>query len=619
MLGHPSKWIKLGVSLLLFSLFLSCTFEFSEDFFVEIEQTEPNALFTVFEVEDNMVITQPITARYAFNGNGRHRLYSVNISIDNQGILGTSAESGEFEINPDDLSEGEHQLTLRYQYSSGTRSLADLNDLERLEESLNFTFTVDKSVPQPVNLTGVEVIDGTIFINWEAPENNIVQEACLNIHRPGEFNPFTIIPIDPETINNLIYNDTQSTELELEYSISLKNRYGESESERISLSLEKPAMYGEIIDANSYRFIWGEHPLYSNFDNYSYNVRPNNTFVDLSNRGGEYIVNDPPTFAQPTFHSLNLQRNGTGQGLSFISERIHFGKSFDVPWGINYVYNQSRNSIYTVILDGSNTFNAPRDVVIYELNAENLQIINSRTLFTIFDAYADLTVDPISQDIVLGLFDSAYIVDPGSLQIKESFSATDYVPASNFIYTRLRNRFLVIERTNGDNVAIYNTTNDQLLYQESVNYRFFIADDGSALFNQNTIYLFDGNTYQPTKNIGTIGNVSAHAVHFIPEKNLCIYSNVNSNPVIYNYLTDTSISIPELTGISRIRYDFVNEKLTMFQEDFDIDVDKAFLVNLNGQVEKSLECFQNNRGQAYYPLNRRLITNQGFYLDNYYN
>ena len=100
MLGHPSKWIKLGVSLLLFSLFLSCTFEFSEDFFVEIEQTEPNALFTVFEVEDNMVITQPITARYAFNGNGRHRLYSVNISIDNQGILGTSAESGEFEINP---------------------------------------------------------------------------------------------------------------------------------------------------------------------------------------------------------------------------------------------------------------------------------------------------------------------------------------------------------------------------------------------------------------------------------------------------------------------------------------------------------------------------------------
>jgi len=620
MTASQKRWTYYLTLFLFYSLFLSCSFEFSEDHFVHLEQPESNALMTVSILENNMTISQPITSNYIFNGNDRHRLYNVNIAIDNQGILGSTENNGAFEINPDPLPEGEHEITIRFQYSSGSKSLADLNELERYEGILRYTVIVDKSVPKPINILGVEVIDGSIYVNWNSSDDNIFQEAYLNVYPPDDYPARRKIELNQEIINSLQFNDTISTDLAMDFSITLKNRYGETEGERINLTLEKPNMYGEIIDGSSYKFIWEEHPLYNNFENYSYNVRPNNTFVTLSNRGGEYLVNDAPTFGQQEYHSLYLQRNNSGLGLHHVSERIHFGKTFEVPWGKTYVFNKERNSIFTVVLDGSSSFNAPRDVILYELDRENLQVLNSKNLFTIYDSYVDLTINPLTNDLIIDLFDSSLIVESSSLNIKETFESTDYVSPSNFIFTRLRNKFLIIERYNGSDVSIYNTETDQLLYQDTVDYRFFIADDGSALFNQGTIYLLNNESYEAIKVIERINNVSAHEVIFIPEKQLCVYSNVNGNPVIYNYGQNTSTIVSEITNIYNIKYDAVNEKLSMFQRDYDsYQIDMAYLVNLNGQVEKSLECFENNTALQYYPLDGKLISNQGIFLDTYFN
>lgn len=614
------RWIYFLTQFLFLCLFLSCSFEFSEDYFVHLEQSEPNAIMTVSTLENNMIVSQPITSSYVFNGNDKHQLYNVNIAIDNNGILGSTNTSGSFEINPDPLSEGEHEVIIRFQYSSGSKSLADLNELERYEGILRYTIIVDKSSPKPITIIGVEVIDGSIYLNWNSTEDNIFQEAYLNVYPPDDYPARRKIELNQEIIYSLKFNDTISTDLAMDFSITLKNRFGETEGERVNLTLEKPKMYGEIIDGSSYKLIWEEHPLYNNFENYSYNVRPNNTFVTLSNRGGEYVVNDAPTFGQKEHHSLNLQRNNSGYGLHYISERIHFGKTFGVPLGRTYVFNKERNSIFTVVLDGSSSSNAPRDVLLYELNPENLEVLNSKNLFTIYNSYVDLIVDPTTNNLILDLFDSSFIVDSSSLTIKETFESTDYVAPSNFIFTRLRNRFLIVEQTNGSDVSIYNTETNELLYQDAVDYRFFIAEDGSTLFNQGTIYLLDNQSYEAIKTIETTTNVSAHEVLFIPEKQLCVYSNVYGNPVIYNYGQNTSINVSEITNIYNIKYDVVNEKLTMFQRYNDGNqIDMAYLVNLNGQVEKSLECFENNTGVHYYPLGGKLISNQGFFLDTYFN
>jgi len=298
---------------------------------------------------------------------------------------------------------------------------------------------------------------------------------------------------------------------------------------------------------------------------------------------------------------------------------MHFGKKFDVVWGETFVFSKERNSIFTVVLDGSSSYNAPRDVLIYELNPENMEVLNSKNLFTINDPYIDLIVDPVSNDLILDLFDSSFLIDPSSFIIKETFRSADYVPQSDFIFTRLRNRFLIVQNTSGTDVSIFNTETNTRIYQDAVDYTFFIADDGSALFNQGSIYRLNNQSYEVIKTIERTNNVAAHEVLFIPEKQLCIYSNVFRNPVIYNYEQNTSISIPEITNIYSIKYDPENEKLTMFHRDYEgFQIDQAYLVNLNGKVEKSLKCFENNTALQYYPLNRRLISNQGIFLDTYF-
>ena len=123
---------------------MSCSFQFSEDHYVELEQPLPNAMISVEPFEEGIVLASPRTVTYSFNGNGKHRLYSVNIQIDDTPILGSNDVSDSFTINTDALTEGEHVLKVTIQYSSGSRSLADLNDRERINQTIDYNFYIDK-------------------------------------------------------------------------------------------------------------------------------------------------------------------------------------------------------------------------------------------------------------------------------------------------------------------------------------------------------------------------------------------------------------------------------------------------------------------------------------------
>ncbi|WP_420400116.1 hypothetical protein [Flagellimonas sp.] len=615
---------KSKINLLLLSLFLlffsSCSFQFSEDFFADLEDQGSNALITVEPFENGISLSAPRTVSYSFNSDPRHRLYSINVDIDGQGILGTQDRTGSFVVNTDALSEGEHTLRVRYQYSSGTGSLADLNDLERLEGSISYTFTVDKSSPDPVTLTNVDVSDGTIWIRWEDIGQQNFDEAVLLVYDPEDNRILRQIELTPEDILAGEFNDTLSTDLELEYEIMLSNRYAESTGNRIGISLDYPSLRGQVINDSQYRVLWTEHPLYGNFDFYTYNMRPNNTFVDLSNRGGELIVDDDPVFGQTEVHSLNLQRENDFTYLHFVSGEMHFGETFEASHGENYVLSTQRNSIFTVVLDGGTTHNAPRDVIIHELDPETLEIVTSRNYFTITDSFANLTVDPISNNLILDLKDSTYLIDVNTLEILSSWNASDYTLDTYNIHTYYRNGFIIVEKLSRESVYIFDAATRNLLYQSNIEYKFHIADDGETFVNNNAVYRWDGNAFNEVLALNLIGNVSVHGVYFVPNQNIVVLSHIDSNPVIYDYVADTSQIIPQLTGIDDIKYDPVSDKLCMFRRDpDDSSNDIAYLYSRTSGVEKQLKVFVDFRTRYYHYLNEKLISNQGLYLQDYFN
>lgn len=605
---------------LLILFFSSCSFQFSEDFFTDLEDQGSNVLITIEPFEEGISLNAPRTVSYSFSSDPRHRLYSINVDIDGQGILGTQDRAGSFVVNTDALSEGEHTLRVRYQFSSGTGSLADLNDLERMEGSISYTFTVDKSSPDPVTLTDVDVSNGTIWIRWEDVVQQNFDEAVLLVYDPEDNRILRQIELTPEDILVGEYNDILSTELELEYEIMLSNRYAESTGNRIGISLDYPSLRGQVINDSQYRVLWTEHPLYGNFDFYTYNMRPNNTFVELSNRGGELIVDDAPVFGQTEVHSLNLERESDFTYLHFVSGEMHFGETFESDHGENYVMSTSRNSIFTVVLDGGTTHNAPRDVIIHELNPETLEIITSRNYFTITDSFANLTVDPISNNLILDLSDSTYLIDVNTLDILSTWNAEDYSTDINNIHTYYRNGFVILEKLSRESLSIYDANTQNLLYQSNIEYQFFIADDGETFINNNAVYRWDGSTFNEALAINKIGNVSVHEAFFIPNQNIVVYSNINSNPVIYDYVADTSQSIPQLIGIDDIKYDPVSDKLCLFKRDpDDSSNDIAHLYSLTNGVEKQLKVFVDFSTRYYHYLNQKLISNQGLYLQDYFN
>lgn len=598
----------------IFLLFaFGCDYQFSKDYYVNIEQFDPNPSLVVEPFVDGMTLSRPTTFTFSYNGNNVHRLYNINVTIDNNGILGTNNATGSFEINTYLLSEGEHSLTLTYQLSSGTGSLADVNNREIYDEKLEYTFIVDKSSPSQAILTQVSVIDGTIFIDWESIITDNFNEALLRINDPESGRILRDIPLSLDTIYASSFNDQFSTELDLEFSIILKNWYAESISNSIRLTLTKPNFKGQIISNTSYRILWDEHPLYGNFEHYSYNVRPNNTFVELSNRGGEYLVNDSPLFAQPDVHQLNLVRDNSN--LFYISGEMHFGEQFEAKTGISYVYSNRTNSIYAVVLDGTSSFNAPREVIIYELNKDDLSIKKSKTLFTINDSYAKLVIDPTTQNLILDLEDSSYLLDINTLSILNSWEAKDYLADTNFITVAYRNGFFIIAKSGGDFLSIYDAETKALLYTDSVEYKYFISDDGMAFINNNVLYTWQGGSFNNVLQIEKVGNVSVHEAIFIPGQTKCIYSNINSSPIIFDYQTNSSSTISDLSGIYKMQYDNGTNKVCLISKTGNFKVEIAYLFDFVAGTEKSLQLHY--QGDYFY-LNKKLINNKGLYLNDYF-
>ena len=133
------------------------------------------------------------------------------------------------------------------------------------------------------------------------------------------------------------------------------------------------------------------------------------------------------------------------------------------------------------------------------------------------------------------------------------------------------------------------------------------------------LYKWNGTGFDSILTIPKNGNVAVHFATFIPDLNLCIYSNLNENPVIFNYDTMTESTIGNVTGIYYLNFDPVTQKLCMFQQKpNDYAVDIAHLVDLNGNLEKTLNVFENNWALKYYYLNGQLVGSNGLYLNTYF-
>lgn len=601
-------------------LFVNCNYEFSEDYFLEIEQSEPNAILRLEEFSNNIILQQPVTVSYEYDGNNISRLFEVRFYIDDTQILSSANNLGDFHIDSDSLSEGSHILKVEYVFSSGTNSLADINNLEVYIKTEQYNFYIDKSPPSPVVLKTVEIVDGTIYISWDPILETNFDEAFLILKSDGII--IKEIKLSNEELSEEQYNDKNSLCNNLNYSIKLVNRYNQSISNDLTIDIEPISIEKQIINENQLKLTWSTHPLYNNFDYFECNI-VSPFLTDLSPLGGEIIVNKSPVFGNFAprsysnflyFYFQKYESDNSDHLFKNIEREVFFGKPFENLNYKEFTYHIALDAYFAVELKGS-------DFNILQLSSNDLVVTKSENIGNESTGLGlgDIIVDPFSNDIIIDLSTKSYLIDKESLSVKSIWKAEDFGITETYIRTFYRNNYLFIDNLRTDELSIYNVETRDRVYIAPRNYYFKVSDDGKYFYNNNAIYKIENDVVtQITSTDGTNGFI--HSIEFIPDQNKCVYSNLFQNPVIFDFSTGSKTTLFQISEVRELEYDIKSQKL-LFGQYHTSSGDRSFvnIYEFDTNAFKRLEVYDDHYGGFYRLLNGKLIYSSGLYLDHYLN
>jgi hypothetical protein len=157
----------------LIALATTCTFE-PEENFVSIDSTATVRL-THAEIESQDLLmmsdTFELFARSTLMNYlldfEKASIVDVTVYVDGKSIGHTLSASGDFSIYAPDYTDGYHTITLKAITNSGTGSLADQKNQEKVTWERNWIFKVSR-VPAPyLKITKVYAMDGKLVIEWE--------------------------------------------------------------------------------------------------------------------------------------------------------------------------------------------------------------------------------------------------------------------------------------------------------------------------------------------------------------------------------------------------------------------------------------------------------------------
>lgn len=593
---------------------LGCQYELSDDFYKNIDQTPPSVNIDFLNFHNNKVFKKHTDVQFEFT-NENHKLYQIDFFIDDSKIFTSNSRSGHFPIDVFNLNEGVHSLKVEYYISSGTNSLADINDLERYKVFEEFSFSIDKSIADPFPISKVEIVDGSLFISWEEVKDRNFNEAYIVIEKNGFYDAEYLL--SEEIINKKIYNDTINTSGKLTYYIKLTNDFKSSNGVSKTITVNHPEIKKEIIDYNKVKLNWEQHPLYSNFDYYKFDNYINNYQVlELDKNGGEITIDVNLLFGETYILGFELMKKTPYLNrVNSFSEKINIGKEFATKYCNKYIFSALKNRFYAVQLIGPDYYQSVRKVVIHELDPDDLSLLKSTEIKEVTDSFVNLTIDPNSNNLIIDLPNESIILDINNYSILNNYNTNDY--SSSLPYwpeTIVRNNTLVIYgKSNSDNTYIYNLQTKTLI-KTFYNVRFIkISDNGKYLALNESIYMINSDSL--TKITSTPNNQNIYSIAFYENEDKCIYTTLQSTPVLINLNDNSTEVLNELSNSYRLAYDSQTNKVLSYQQ-YNATPPFVQVLSLNTKEVEMIKIENIHYTNTYYTLqNNKIIYSPGIYLN----
>lgn len=468
-------------------LFTTCDYRFSEDFYNEIELTQPSVSLSLTNFTEGETLRGSKNINYNYQAPNKNRLYEIRFFVDDNFVESFTNPSGNFFLDIENLSNENHILRIEYFFKTSSGSLAEITGNESFKIIEEFNFSVDKTILK-LEIDRVEHTNGTIYIYFKPYsltsfiDESITAKLLVSKNRTL----YREIILTKESIENGVYNDVNALSLDLNYRTKIKNDFQSIESDVKKVKITNTfKIYATLSDEGFLKINWTDYPLYNNVTKMSIvlnGFNSNVTQYNLDYNNKEKII-PYKTVVFGKNYSYNLQISNDGEIISS-SDDFHLGKKIETDNYKKIAFNKDNNQIYALEIDSNN------NVYINKLNINTLSSENKIFITKSTNSNGDFSFND-NNNIIIDLNAKSILVDKNSFNIIEEYNINDFDRSTANLnnIVRFRNNTFVIENlSNFSFVKIFDIpTRKRLKYEQNLK-NFNISMNGQFMVIKDKIY-----------------------------------------------------------------------------------------------------------------------------------
>ncbi|MFS4454517.1 Ig-like domain-containing protein [Maribacter sp. 2304DJ31-5] len=464
------RYLSIAIAL----LFFSCEYQFSNDYYKEIELIEPSASLSLNNFNDGDTFRDTKDITYNYSAPSNNQLYEIQFYVDGTLVDTYTQSIGSFSLNIENLEDGEHILRVEYYYKTNSGSLAEVVGAESYFNIEEFSFTVDKK-GIALEIEDVELVDGSIFIYFD--DYSLIEEIGESL------TPRLLIydeldqligqlDLTKAILESGVINDNISLDLNLRYKIRIENSFGFIDSEMKEITIPDTFELSVPSTADGdFHFQWTDYPLYNNIKNalLVYDTSGFRDEVGIDITANELIHNAPfDNYVFGRKYDYRLELTANDNNLSYyqtprkqLTGEYYRGEVFEVDNYKRFLYNELTDKLYALSVqdDGS--------IYIDELNPNTLALIKRNLIINSNNAIGDFSFNQ-SNNFIVDLNTKSIEVNSTTFNIISEYQISEFNSAAqtNTTIARFRNNtFAIDDVENFKTVMVYDIPSKDLVIE----------------------------------------------------------------------------------------------------------------------------------------------------------
>lgn len=618
--------------------FSSCSYTYSDDYFNTLERPDPGSV-TIALLNFQQLDTINEVRNFQFTITGDPGITVVETRVTLNAVQLSSewdAGTGTFTVDPTRYSDGVQNISIQASYRPGNGSLADQLGLESYTKTENFRFTINRLPSDPPAVTGVQIVDGSIQVQWENPEGSDYDEAFLYLRfktREHRFPLSEAMLQAREFTDNLTvlftgnsnvpdFDEYQTVTYQIQYVSEFGDQFGEGQS-----LTEDPSWFDMAFVFSGLDRIgasWPAHPLYGNFDAFQMSLE--GTPFEGDSNGGTFDTEGEFVVGKPYWASGRPIVRNTYQ---FLPRYQFFGLEYDTTSGSfgvfqmddlfvkEFLYHPITDRYYALVIEERTTNGYTAFVYEYDTDFNFMAKGFIAESQAVRHEYIRMDLDPAQPLIYVDTNYGTYAVDPSTLGVVQAFS-----DASNYVSRILRGDILKYWDQEAGILRLEHLPTGATIFEGMADDFGFLSADGQFLVlrenAQYRVYRVFADRIEALTDLPPVVydfNKREYTLEFQGDQVACA---INGQLLVKDLITMGEVTVPFGTTQQALQWDPISGYIVITQSDSSLTFDpvSGTFVRFRWDHTKNAQGPLNSEDRDYqlWLQNGNLIHSSGLYF-----